>query len=127
MSQLLLVNSVYRKNFGNCFCSNLSHSLFALPVSFSRSNSKSPKVWMFYMIFMFNYSGLLKRSNESTRLIVTTILGVVFGFLVGISFPNVSVTKVSINLVNICLFICLFYVSLQMLSACLWFIEFCLI
>lgn len=69
-------------------------------------------MWMFYMVSMFDYSGGLKRSNETTRLIVTTVLGVAFGFLVGISFPNVSVTKVSINFVNICVFICLFYVSL---------------
>eukprot|EP00262_Sarcandra_glabra_P007870 TRINITY_DN2095_c0_g1_i1.p1 TRINITY_DN2095_c0_g1~~TRINITY_DN2095_c0_g1_i1.p1 ORF type:complete len:387 (+),score=57.23 TRINITY_DN2095_c0_g1_i1:166-1326(+) len=38
----------------------------------------------------------MKKSNDSARLIVTTILGVVFGFFVGISFPSISVTKLNL-------------------------------
>ncbi|XP_042512025.1 uncharacterized protein LOC122087100 [Macadamia integrifolia] len=42
-------------------------------------------------------SGGPKKSNDSARLIITTILGVVFGFFVGISFPSVSVTKLNFH------------------------------
>ncbi|XP_074588590.1 uncharacterized protein LOC141844433 [Curcuma longa] len=35
-------------------------------------------------------SGSMKKSNEGTKLTVTTILGVIFGFFVGLSFPNFS-------------------------------------
>ncbi|OVA10120.1 Protein of unknown function DUF707 [Macleaya cordata] len=38
-------------------------------------------------------SGVPKKANDSARLIITTIMGVVFGFFVGVSFPSVSVTK----------------------------------
>lgn len=31
-----------------------------------------------------------KRSNDSARLVMTTIMGIVFGFFIGISFPSVS-------------------------------------
>ncbi|KDP44036.1 hypothetical protein JCGZ_05503 [Jatropha curcas] len=39
-------------------------------------------------------SGHSRKTNESTRLVVTAILGAVFGFVVGISFPPVSLTKI---------------------------------
>jgi len=35
----------------------------------------------------------IRKPNESMRLIVVTIVGVVFGFFIGISFPTVSITK----------------------------------
>lgn len=35
-----------------------------------------------------------KKSSDGARLVITTILGVVFGFFVGMSFPSVSLTKV---------------------------------
>lgn len=35
-------------------------------------------------------SGVLKKSNESTRLTLTTILGIVFGFFIGITLPTLS-------------------------------------
>lgn len=35
-------------------------------------------------------SGVLKRSNDSARLVMTTIMGIVFGFFIGVSFPSVS-------------------------------------
>ncbi|KAJ6802381.1 uncharacterized protein M6B38_195300 [Iris pallida] len=38
-------------------------------------------------------SGILRQPNESMRLVITTIIGVVFGFLIGISFPTVNITK----------------------------------
>ncbi|ONK79891.1 uncharacterized protein A4U43_C01F11460 [Asparagus officinalis] len=38
-------------------------------------------------------SGFLRHSNESLRLIIMTIIGVVVGVLIGISFPAVSITK----------------------------------
>ncbi|KAJ4977666.1 hypothetical protein NE237_008446 [Protea cynaroides] len=42
-------------------------------------------------------SGVPKKSNDGARLIITTILGVIFGFFVGISFPSVSVTKLNLH------------------------------
>lgn len=47
--------------------------------------------------------GILSRSpvsrkpNESMRLIVTTFVGVVFGFFIGVSFPTLSLTKLNIT------------------------------
>ncbi|WMV56068.1 hypothetical protein MTR67_049453 [Solanum verrucosum] len=41
-------------------------------------------------------SGAFKRSNDSTRLVITTIMGMVFGYFVGISFPSVSLTKINL-------------------------------
>ncbi|KAK9676697.1 hypothetical protein RND81_11G094100 [Saponaria officinalis] len=35
-------------------------------------------------------SGVQKRSNDSAKLITTTIMGIVFGFFIGASFPSVS-------------------------------------
>ncbi|XP_015894535.2 uncharacterized protein LOC107428509 isoform X1 [Ziziphus jujuba] len=37
-----------------------------------------------------------RKPNESMRLIVTTFIGVVFGFFVGVSFPTLSLTKLNI-------------------------------
>lgn len=41
-------------------------------------------------------SGLFRKPNETMRLIITTIVGVVLGFFIGISFPTVSITKLHI-------------------------------
>ncbi|KAK1270662.1 hypothetical protein QJS04_geneDACA004300 [Acorus gramineus] len=38
-------------------------------------------------------SGLVRKPNESMRLIITTFVGVVFGFLLGISYPSVTLTR----------------------------------
>ncbi|URE04466.1 Lysine ketoglutarate reductase trans-splicing related 1 [Musa troglodytarum] len=38
-------------------------------------------------------SGFLRKSNESLRLIITTVIGVAFGYLIGISFPTVNIIK----------------------------------
>lgn len=35
----------------------------------------------------------IRRTNETMRLIVTTIVGIVFGFFLGVSFPTLSLTK----------------------------------
>ncbi|URE12068.1 Lysine ketoglutarate reductase trans-splicing related 1, partial [Musa troglodytarum] len=44
-----------------------------------------------------NYrSGSMKKSSEGIRLTVTTILGVIFGFFVGCSFPNFSSIRLSL-------------------------------
>lgn len=39
-------------------------------------------------------SGILRKPNETMRLIVTTFVGVVFGFFLGASFPTLTLTKV---------------------------------
>uniref|UniRef100_A0A0E0KXL0 tRNA pseudouridine(55) synthase n=1 Tax=Oryza punctata TaxID=4537 RepID=A0A0E0KXL0_ORYPU len=36
---------------------------------------------------------LLRLTNESMRIVMVTIIGVLFGFFIGISFPSVSITK----------------------------------
>ncbi|XP_031502813.1 uncharacterized protein LOC116265941 isoform X2 [Nymphaea colorata] len=36
---------------------------------------------------------IIRKPNETMRLIITSLFGVVFGFLIGISFPTVSLTK----------------------------------
>ena len=38
-------------------------------------------------------SGALKKPNETMRLIITTTFGIVFGFLIGVSFPRMGVSK----------------------------------
>ncbi|GMN41558.1 hypothetical protein TIFTF001_010785 [Ficus carica] len=38
-----------------------------------------------------------RKPNESMRLIVTTFVGVVFGFFIGVSFPTLSLTKLNIT------------------------------
>ncbi|CAK9161754.1 unnamed protein product [Ilex paraguariensis] len=40
--------------------------------------------------------GLRRKPNETMRLIVTTFVGVVFGFFLGVSFPTLSLTKMNI-------------------------------
>jgi hypothetical protein len=39
------------------------------------------------------HSGVYRRSNENMRLVITTVIGAVIGFCIGISFPSVSITK----------------------------------
>ncbi|KAL6566786.1 hypothetical protein OROMI_015190 [Orobanche minor] len=41
-------------------------------------------------------SAAVKRSNDSARLILTTIIGMVFGYFVGVSFPSVSLSKINL-------------------------------
>lgn len=42
------------------------------------------------------FTGVFKRSNDSARLIITTVMGMVFGYFIGISFPSVSLTKITL-------------------------------
>ncbi|KAJ8751407.1 hypothetical protein K2173_016610 [Erythroxylum novogranatense] len=42
-------------------------------------------------------SGACKRSNNGAKLIVTMILGLVFGFFVGVSFPSLSLAKIHLR------------------------------
>ncbi|XP_054806797.1 uncharacterized protein LOC129309305 isoform X1 [Prosopis cineraria] len=37
-----------------------------------------------------------RKPSESMRLIVTTFIGVIFGFFIGVSFPKLSITKLSL-------------------------------
>ncbi|KAJ3683312.1 hypothetical protein LUZ60_013539 [Juncus effusus] len=39
------------------------------------------------------HSGVYRKSNENMRLVITTIIGAVIGFCIGVSFPSVSITK----------------------------------
>ncbi|CAI0462432.1 unnamed protein product [Linum tenue] len=48
-----------------------------------------------YIMGIFSRSALNKKPNDSTRLIITTFLGIVFGFLIGVSFPSLSVSKLN--------------------------------
>ncbi|KAI8524041.1 hypothetical protein RHMOL_Rhmol13G0118400 [Rhododendron molle] len=41
-------------------------------------------------------SGVSKKSNDSVRLIITTIMGMVFGYFIGVSFPSVSLSKIGL-------------------------------
>ncbi|XP_065619269.1 uncharacterized protein LOC112023982 isoform X1 [Quercus suber] len=41
-------------------------------------------------------SGILRKPNETMRLIVTTFVGVVFGFFLGVSFPTLTLTKMNL-------------------------------
>lgn len=40
--------------------------------------------------------GMVRRPNETMRLIVTTFISVVFGFFLGVSFPTISLTKMNL-------------------------------
>ncbi|XP_034896005.1 uncharacterized protein [Populus alba] len=42
-------------------------------------------------------SGVYRKTNDSARLIIVTIVGVAFGFFVGISFPAVTFTKIHLH------------------------------
>ncbi|XP_047321629.1 uncharacterized protein LOC124925620 [Impatiens glandulifera] len=41
-------------------------------------------------------SGVLRKSNNSGRLIFATIVGMVFGYFIGVSFPSVSLNKINL-------------------------------
>nr|GMC55652.1 uncharacterized protein LOC109173468 isoform X1 [Ipomoea batatas]GMC62018.1 uncharacterized protein LOC109173468 isoform X1 [Ipomoea batatas]GMD12522.1 uncharacterized protein LOC109173468 isoform X1 [Ipomoea batatas]GMD18987.1 uncharacterized protein LOC109173468 isoform X1 [Ipomoea batatas] len=41
-------------------------------------------------------SGGLRKSHDSARLIITTIMGMVFGYFIGMSFPFVSLAKINL-------------------------------
>ncbi|XP_011101800.1 uncharacterized protein LOC105179859 isoform X2 [Sesamum indicum] len=39
----------------------------------------------------------VRRTNETMRLIITTFVGIIFGFLLGVSFPKLSLSKVNVS------------------------------
>ncbi|CAA2974367.1 hypothetical protein CDL12_19772 [Olea europaea subsp. europaea] len=41
-------------------------------------------------------SGVFRKSNDSARLIITTFMGMLLGYFIGVSFPSVSLTKISL-------------------------------
>ncbi|XP_057484702.1 uncharacterized protein LOC130771100 [Actinidia eriantha] len=41
-------------------------------------------------------SGVSKKSNDRARLIITAVMGMVFGYFIGVSFPSVSLTNMHI-------------------------------
>lgn len=43
---------------------------------------------------LLHCSPVSRKPNETMRLIVTTFVGVVLGFFIGVSFPTLSLTKV---------------------------------
>ncbi|EYU36174.1 hypothetical protein MIMGU_mgv1a0248542mg, partial [Erythranthe guttata] len=47
-------------------------------------------------------SGVCKKSNDTARLLLTTIIGMVLGYFIGVSFPYVSLNKINLpsNLVK---------------------------
>lgn len=45
---------------------------------------------------ILNRSSVNRKPNESMRLIIITFMGVFFGFLIGISFPTLSLTKLGV-------------------------------
>lgn len=59
-----------------------------------------------------------KKSNDSMRLIITTFVGIVFGFFVGASFPTLSLIKVShlVLLIHFFIFRLLTLFALSLLS-----------
>ncbi|XAR51922.1 hypothetical protein NMG60_11006726 [Bertholletia excelsa] len=42
-------------------------------------------------------SGITRRTNETMRLFITTIAGIVIGFFLGVSFPTLSLTKMNLT------------------------------
>lgn len=46
-------------------------------------------------------SSTVRKPNETMRLVVTTFVGIVFGFFLGVTFPALSLTKVSRLLVAV--------------------------
>jgi len=43
---------------------------------------------------IYGYSGQVPKPNEMMKLVITTFVGIVFGFFLGVSFPALSLTKV---------------------------------
>ncbi|KAL5565711.1 hypothetical protein UlMin_028875 [Ulmus minor] len=45
----------------------------------------------------FHRSGMIKKSHDGAKLLIATLMGLVFGFFIGISFPSVSLTKINLS------------------------------
>ncbi|XP_011089930.1 uncharacterized protein LOC105170731 [Sesamum indicum] len=48
------------------------------------------------MMGTLHRSGFLKKSNDIVRIIVTTIMGMLLGYFMGVSFPSVSLSKINL-------------------------------
>jgi hypothetical protein len=68
-------------------CPFLSHFTLS-PITFLHGNGTS-----FSHLFC-RLCSAIRKPNETMRLIVVTVFGVVFGFFIGISFPAITITKV---------------------------------
>lgn len=53
---------------------------------------------LYWETLFYNFSAFMRRPNESMRLIVTAVIGIIAGFFIGNSFHTVSITKVLILL-----------------------------
>ncbi|KAJ0817497.1 hypothetical protein HanPI659440_Chr00c06g0716351 [Helianthus annuus] len=55
-----------------------------------------------YFFFLFSYSGHVKKKKQSdgARLIISATAGIIVGYLIGINFPYVALTKVEFKVVN---------------------------
>ncbi|THG15295.1 hypothetical protein TEA_010453 [Camellia sinensis var. sinensis] len=42
-------------------------------------------------------SGAFKKSNDTIRLVITTLTGMIFGYFIGIFFPSVSLNKINLH------------------------------
>ncbi|XP_052204151.1 uncharacterized protein LOC127809425 isoform X2 [Diospyros lotus] len=45
---------------------------------------------------IIGHSGVVRKPNESMRLIVTTCVGLIFGFFIGVSFPRLTLTELNV-------------------------------
>lgn len=72
------------------FCDKFSRLLTNL-VGLSRGaeNLKSN-----FVLFFWYFSSISRKSKDGMKIIATAFFGVTFGFLIGISFPSLSITKV---------------------------------
>lgn len=52
--------------------------------------------WHAYIAFLF-FSGVSKRSSDTAQLVIMTIMGMVLGYFMGVSYPSVSLSKVLNN------------------------------
>ena len=76
-----------KSSFFLCLCfifGPLDKSLLGLDLS---------QLYQWY-ICIFCCSAASRKPNETIKIILTTFLGVAFGFLIGVSFPTLSLTKV---------------------------------
>jgi hypothetical protein len=81
------------------FISWITFPLF--PLSHLKNKSTKEICIIPHNISVLSCSGNIIKTNEVMKLIVSSIVGIVFGFFVGVSFPTLSLTKVCIILHHI--------------------------
>lgn len=77
------------------YCTNV-WSLLAIFFFVMLINMRHNFIITIIILSIFNSSGL-PRSNEGMRLLFSAVIGVMLGYLFGISFPTVNVTKVNMD------------------------------